>query len=50
MNTNKQFTEVEFGQYKVKVPLEPLQVFPDYDLAALTYFHYDVCNDPYNEA
>ncbi|ATZ64454.1 acetoacetate decarboxylase family protein [Acinetobacter bereziniae] len=124
MNTDKQFTEVEFGQYKVKVPsggyydrfrmnpdldqvaqdttvgnidffrkipkkqiasrvglvwapnfyykssnvqllmlapirqlrnklpqpLEPLQALPGYGLVALTFFHYDVCdNDPYNE-
>lgn len=35
---------------KLPVPLEPLQAFPGYGLVALTFFHYDVCdNDPYNE-
>ncbi|ENX15504.1 hypothetical protein F895_02050 [Acinetobacter sp. CIP 64.2] len=35
---------------KLPAPLEPLQAFPGYGLAALTFFTYSVCdNDPYNE-
>lgn len=37
-------------KHKLPTALEPLQAFPGYGLVALTFFHYDVCdNDPYNE-